>query len=229
MMRRLFVAGLACLLGSGVLHAQAKRAPDVEFWDELDLSARLMPKLTVTVPLVVRNSVSRSNPQLYGLGPLFDYAIAKHVTVTGGYLFVGLPHAGNGNDVHVPLAAITLKAKLSRLDASDRSRAEGLIGLPQNPIRYRNKLVLDVPLADGRWQPFASDEVFYDFSKSDWTQNRFQAGIGHELNARLRLDLFYLERNSRKSNPTATHALGTTLQIKLTPRTRREGLPHEEN
>ncbi len=229
MMRRLFLAGLACLLGSGVIHAQARRAPDVEFWDEVDLSARLVPKLTVTVPLVLRDSVSRSNPQLYGVGPLFDYSIAKHATLTGGYLFVGLPTVGTGNDVHVPLAAVTLKGTLRRLEASDRNRAESLVGLPDNPIRYRNKLVLSLPLADGRWQPFASDEVFYDFSKSAWTQNRFQAGIGHELNARLRLDLFYLERNARKGNPAATHAVGTTLQIKLTRRTHREGLPHEEN
>ena len=221
--------GLALVMGAKIMHAQTGHAPDTEFWDELDLSARLGPNLTVTVPLVIRDSTTLPNPQLYGVGPLFDYALVRHMNVTGGYLFVGVPNAGPGYDVHVPLAAITFKAKIKRLDMSDRNRAEGLIGLPQNPIRFRNKLVLDLPLRSGRWTPFLSDEVFYDFSKSAWTQNRFQAGFGHELSSRLRLDFFYLERNARQSNPTATHALGTTLQIKLRSRTHREGLPHEEN
>jgi len=169
------------------------------------------------------------NPQLYGVGPLFDFAVLKHLTITGGYLFVGLPNTGAGYNVNVPLAAVTFKAKLARLKVSDRSRAEGLIGLPQDPIRYRNKLILDVPFDSERWQPFLSDEVFYDFSKSAWSQNRFQAGLGRELTPRLRLDLFYMERNARQSNPTASHIIGTTLQIKFTKNTRRDSVPHEEN
>lgn len=193
------------------------------------MSTRLKARTTLTIPMVVRNSLSLADPQLYGLGPFFDVVLSKHLTATAGYLFVGLPRTGNGHTANVPLAAITLRQSLRRLQLSDRNRAERLIGLTHDPIRYRNKLVLNLPLARERWLPFLSDEVFYDFSQSAWTQNRFQAGLGRELNERLRLDGFYLERNVRNSNPTATHAIGTTLEWKLTRGIRRRASPHEEN
>jgi hypothetical protein len=214
---------------ASTLNGQTRPGTDVEVWNEIDISSPLARGVTLTVPVVVRDSTSLANPQLFGFGPLVDFAALKHLTMTAGYLFVSLPETGTGYNVNVPLAAMTLKAKLARLKMSDRSRAEELIGLPQNPIRYRNKLILDLPFDSERWQPFLSDEVFYDFSKSAWTQNRFQAGLGRELSPRLRVDLFYMERNARQSNPTASHIVGTTLQIKFTKDTRRESVPHEEN
>ena len=225
-------AALLCLsafCSERTMLGQAAVAPDTEFWDEIDLAARLSTKFTLTLPLVLRNSVTLPDPQLYGVGPLLDFAALKHVTLTAGYLFVGLPRTGAGYRVHVPLAAVTLHAGYRRLLLSDRSRAEGLIGIPQDPIRYRNKLVLDLPLADGRWQPFLSNEAIYDFAKSAWTQNRFQAGVGRQMGPRLRLDVFYLERNARRSNPPATHAIGTTLSIRFTRTSHHEGQPHEQN
>jgi hypothetical protein len=209
--------------------ANAQHAPDTEFWDEMDISVGLSAKTTLTIPLVVRTSVSLADPQLYGFGPFFDVALTKHLTATAGYLFVALPRTGVGYKANVPLAAITLRGLVGRLQVSDRNRAEGLIGIPRDPIRYRNKLVLSLPLAQGKWLPFLSDEAFYDFSQAAWSQNRFQVGIGREIQERLRLDVFYLERNVRQSRPTATHAIGTTLELKLTRAAKRRGLPHEEN
>ena len=226
------VAGALILLSAlGVkplqLCAQSHPSPDIEGWNELDLSAALRHRVTVTVPVVLRNSASLSDPELFGVGPIFDFSVLRHVTVTGGYLFVKLPNIGSGYTVHVPLAAVTFNQKFGRLQASDRNRAEGLIGIPKNPIRYRNKLTLDLPLRSGRWEPFVTDEAVYDFSKSFWSQNRFQAGIGREIGPRLRLDVYYMERNLHLSNPTANHVLATTLQIKFDRLTRKEGSAHE--
>lgn len=231
---RLVLGALACaciLLGlsTSMLFGQAHPGPDVELWNEIDLSSPIAHRVALTVPVVVRDSTSLADPQLLGVGPLVDFAVLRHVTITGGYLFASLPNTGTGYRVNVPLAAVTLRAKLARLEMSDRSRAEGLIGVPHDPIRYRNKLVLDAPFDSGRWRPFLSDEAFYDFSKSAWSQNRFQAGLGRELSPRLRLDVFYMERNARQGNPTASHIIGTTLQIKFVRETRRESVPHEEN
>ena len=74
-----------------------------------------------------------------------------------------------------------------------------------------------------------SDEAFYDFSRSLWSQNRFQAGLGRQLNEQLRLDVFYLERDAHQSHPSATHAIGLTLEVRLTAKTRRKAVSHEEN
>lgn len=191
------------------------RASDWQVWSEVDITAELANRVRVTIPIVVRSSVELPNPQLAGLGPIFDFAVTKRLTVTGGYLFVSLPRTGSGYEVQVPLAAITLNERWRRFGVSDRNRAEKLIGLPGAPIRYRNKVVVERPLGSGRWIAFAKDEVFYDFSQSSWTQNRLEAGTGIRLNPMLRLEAYYLERSVRKSQPSRVHAVGLTLQIQV--------------
>ncbi len=189
------------------------RASDWQVWSEADIVAEISSRVNLTVPMVVRNSFELPNPQLAGLGPVFDFALTNLVTVTGGYLFVILPQTGSGYNVHVPLAAITLNESWRRFRFSDRNRAEKLIGLPGAPIRYRNKFVIERSLASGRWIPFVKDEAFYDFSQSSWTQNRLEAGTGIRLNPLLHLEAYYLERSARKSHPNSVHALGLTLEI----------------
>ena len=175
--------------------------------------------------MVIRSSFNLANPQLAGLGPVFDVSVAKFVIVTGGYLFVTLPKTGPGYSVHVPLAAVTLRQTWHHLRISDRNRAEALIGIPHSPIRYRNKLAVDLGLPSSRVNPFISDEVFYDFEQSAWTQNRLAVGAGIRLNPRLGLDLYYLERSAHKTLPSSVHALGLTLEIHI--KTLKRGNDHD--
>ena len=232
-MRKLYAIGWLIVTAMVIFSAAQAAATDGEMWNEIDVSAPLFERATLTVPFVIRNSLQLPNPQLAGLGPIVDVAIASHLTITTGYLFVALPQTGPTFDVgyyvHVPLAAVTVRGEFAHFNLQDRNRAERLIGIPHSPIRYRNKLVVDLPSPSPGWLPFMSDEVFYDFSQSRWSQNRFQAGVGRQMNEQLRLDVFYLERDAHKSHPSATHAIGLTLEVRLTPRTRRKGASHEEN
>jgi hypothetical protein len=216
------------LVATGSL-AQGRPAPDAEFWNEIDVSGHLNQRTTLTVPVVLRDSFSLTNPQLFGIGPLVDFALTKRLSLTAGYLFVSLPNTGAGYYANVPLAAVTVKGRLARIEASDRNRAEVLFGIPKRPIRYRNKLALDLPFDSRRWQLFMTDEAFYDFSQSAWSQNRFQAGVGRALSRMVRLDVFYMERNVRQSNPPASHIIGTTLEIKFKGESREERIAHGEN
>ena len=70
---------LLLLAGLGMLTASWANADDIEMWNEVDISGRLTERLTLTVPLVVRDSFSLSNPQLDGGGPIFDFALSKSV------------------------------------------------------------------------------------------------------------------------------------------------------
>jgi Protein of unknown function (DUF2490) len=226
-MLKLF-SSLALMAVCGFACAQAA-STDGEMWNEIDVSAPLSGRATLTVPLVLRASFQLPNPQLAGLGPIVDVAVQKHLTLTAGYLFVVLPNSGRGYDVDVPLVAVTFREEIGHLRLQDRNRVEGLFGIPKSPIRYRNKLVVDLPSFSEEWLPFVSDEVFYDCSQSLWSQNRFQAGLGRQINEQVRLDMFYLERDAHKSLPSATHAVGISLELRLTAKTRRKGVSHEEN
>jgi hypothetical protein len=195
---------------------------DIQMWNELDLTAAF-GRVQLTAPLVVRNSFQLANPQIAAGGILAEVSLEKWISLSGGYLLAGLPNTGKGYTSNIPLLAMTLKHSLGRLQLSDRNRAEKLYGLPNSPVRYRNKVSASIPLGGGRWVPFVTNETFYDFSKSGWTQNRFQAGISHPLTARLRLDAFFLERSDLRSSANSVHAIGLTLSIDLKPK------KHQEN
>ncbi len=221
---------LRLLAALTMLLAGSVKAAEVEMWNEVDISARLTDRLTVTAPVVVRDSFSLSNPQLDGGGPIFDFALNKSLSVTAGYLFVSVPNAGRGYNVNVPLAAVTFVHRLGRVRIADRNRAEYLSGFIYNPIRYRNKLTIDFPLgARGYWTPFLSDEAFYDFSQSAWSQNRFQVGVGRRFSPALRLDAYFLQRSNLLASAGNSHAIGVTLEISVGHRPKEEGAQHGKN
>lgn len=202
---------------------------DIEMWNEVDLMTHVLPHTTLTVPFVLRDSFTLANPQLAGIGPIFDVTIARHVTGTIGYLYVAVPNTGPGFNANVPLGAVTLHKEARGINFADRNRAECLFGIPGKPVRYRNKLVIEAPKLDHNWRPYVSDEVFYDFSQSLWSQNRFQIGAVHSFSDVFRLNLFYLERDAHRSNPTASHAIGLAAEVHVGRGRLRRGLPNEEN
>jgi len=220
--RARWVAGavfqVTCALAlSAPLAAQSPPVTDTQFWTELDLATGLSPRVEFTVPLMLRASTSLPNPVLGAPGALLSFQLHEHLSLDAGYLFADLPHAAGGLQVHLPLLAITGKTKLGRLALSDRNRVEILEGFPEGPIRYRNRLVLDLPFTTQHraWHAFLADEAFYDFSVEHWTQNRFQAGARTRLTERLSLDAYYLLRNARRALPGQVNVVGTTLSVRL--------------
>lgn len=205
-------SGLWCLS----LLAAAARAQTAQSWNEVDVAASWRI-VAFTLPLVARMDSRLPNPQLLAAGLTADLPLPWELTLTGGYLFVDLPQR-TPSDVRVPLAALSKSFRIGRVTVADRNRFEKLIGLSTSPVRYRNRLLANLPLgATGRWHAFIDDEVFYDFSASHWTQNRFQVGGGAGLRTHLALDLYFLQRNLRGGAPP-TRVVGATLKILLTER-----------
>ena len=200
-----------------LLLASFARAQDFQQWNEIDLTASWR-KADFLIPLLARTDSSLPNPQLAATGVLADVRLPLHLTLTAGYLFADLPQASY--KVHVPLIALTPTFHLGRLTIADRNRFEKLVGYPTDPVRYRNRLLVDCPFGPReRWHVFTDDEIFFNLTAADWNQNRFQAGGGARLSQRLDLDVYYLQKNPAGNAPV-THVLGTTLTIGLRPRPR---------
>jgi hypothetical protein len=190
-------------------------AADFQNWDEIDFSDQVAPRVTVTFPVLARESFKLRDPQLDATGALIDVRVNNNFTLTGGYLYVNLPFTGRGYEANVPLVAATVKEKIGSFVVSDRSRAEQLFGLPDFPVRYRNKVNISVPLDNGRWAPFIANEAFFDFSQSRWTQDRFQVGVDVGLNDQVRLNTYYLVRTNLRNGVNDVNAIGLTLEVRL--------------
>ena len=187
-------------------------AQDVQSWNEVDFEAS-WPKVDLTVPFLVRIDNRLPNPQLAATGITADMTLPWNLTFTGGYLFADLPHRSVA--VHVPLVAISKSFRIRRATLVDRNRFEKLIGFGSSPVRYRNRLLLDLSFGNhDRWHVFTDNEMFFDLSAFARNQNRFQVGSGARLNRRLFMDLYYLQRNLPAPTPT-THVVGATLKVIL--------------
>ena len=194
-----------------VLAAASAHGRDFQDWSEVDLTAA-WHHVDLLVPFVARTDTVKPNPQLAATGLTADVHLPLHLTLTPGYLFADLPQSSA--HVHIPLLALTGTMHLHRLAVADRNRLEGLIGYSGNPVRYRNRLLFDLPFAE-RAHLFLDDELFVNLSTGAFNQNRLQSGAGLHLTPRLLVDLYYLQKNPPSG--AATHVLGSTLRIALTP------------
>jgi hypothetical protein len=142
--------------------------------------------------------------------------LSRYFRLTGGYLFADLPQRAHLH-VHIPLIAVSTTVRVRRLVIADRNRLEKLNGFGASPVRYRNRVFVDLPLGGGgRWHMFGDDEAFFDTFVSRWSQNRLQVGGGTRVAPDVSLDLFYLRRTLTGGAP-GTHVLGTTVRVMLRP------------
>jgi hypothetical protein len=204
----------------GFLFTAAAHAQDFQWWSEFDLAGST-GAVDFLAPFLARLDPSTPNPQLVGTGVTADLRVSRHFTLTGGYLFAGLPQRRHLH-VHIPLVAASITVRAGRLVIADRNRVERLIGYGASPVRYRNRVFIDLPLGkEGRWHMFGDNEAFFDVGASRWSQNRFQLGAGTRVGPGVSLDVFYLRRTLIGGAPD-THALGTTVKVVL-KRFREEG------
>lgn len=189
------------------------RAQEVQSWNEVDFEASWR-KVDLTLPFLARIDTGLPNPQLAATGITADVSLPWNLTLTGGYLFADLPQ--RSIKVHVPLLAISKSFRVRRATVVDRNRFEKLIDFGSSPVRYRNRLLLDLPFGKhDQAHLFADDEIFLDLPASARNQNRFQVGGGTRLNRRLLVDLYYLQRSLPGPTPT-THVVGATVKVMLT-------------
>ena len=206
-----WVFAVVCLCG---LMGPVAKAQTVQSWNEVDLAAN-WNRASFTLPMVIRLDTQLANPQLAATGVLVDLPVARHFTITPGYLFADLPQ--NSTQVHVPLLAGSVVWQAGKFSLADRNRVEKLYGYGTEPVRYRNRILVDRPFGlSHRWHAFASDEVFWNLSNATWNQNRLQLGGGVRLSRAAFLDMYYLQRDA-SGGAVETRALGTTLRILLRP------------
>jgi hypothetical protein len=184
---------------------------DVEFWSELDVSAKLSDSIALTMFGLDRSSLQLANPQLGGVGVVADFRANNLLTFSLGYIYAGLPNIGKGFTVDAPLAAVSLGQAFGRWSIRERSRVERLYGVPGDPYRYREKVDISYAVLP-RFHLFANDEVFYQFGIDRWNQNRAQVGFNRVINEAVSVDLFYLQRNTA-SEPKNTKGLGATVHL----------------
>jgi hypothetical protein len=191
---------------------------DSQLWSELDATHPITADLSATGIFTTRLGNDLPNPTLTAGGLQLDYRIgAWTASVTGYYASTRNAQSGGHTGIWLPAAALTYEIGFGPMALSDRNRVEQLEGLPNSPMRYRNRAGADwhFPGEHALSDLFVADEVFYDFSRDRWTRNRAQVGVEFYLTASARLQTFYMRQNNTYGAPDRLNVLGLTVQIDI--------------
>lgn len=191
---------------------------DEQSWNELDVQHVIDPDWSATAILTTRLGVDVPDPTLTAVGlQVDDRRGAWLASATAYRIWTRSATDGTGHGLWLPALAFSWLPAFHGLQFSERNRIEQVEGISGNPVRYRNRIGVDGPLAARPGAPrlFLADEVFYDFSSAHWTRNRLQAGILCALNAATHLQLYLLRQDSRSGRPARLDVLGLTLAVEL--------------
>lgn len=198
--------------------AAAPPAVDNQYWGEVDATHPLSSDFSVTGIVTAHIGNQLPNPTFTGVGLQLDYVTGQFMT-SGGSYFVSIRSAGSGEHItaRLPFIAETYKVKYADVTLTDRNRIEEVEGVPNSPRRYRNRFGLDWSLSgnESLTHIFATDEVFYDFSRSQWTRNRAQVGLTLSITQNAALLVFYLRQQDNHGAPNRLNVIGTTLQMTI--------------
>jgi len=191
--------------------------PDDQLWTELDVTAPLGDRTSITGIAQLRLSETLSNPTYTASGLDFNYQ-------TGSWTFsLGYRHQVTGDRGQQENPNVTQLARVTGTHAWRfgrgtllfRTRIENTLTASSNPWRVRLR-------GEYRWATqglgpisylYTNDEAFYEFSDDKWFRNRFQAGMNLIAAAGSSVQLYYQRQDTKTSTPGAINALGITAVI----------------
>lgn len=211
-----FMAGVFVCAAQAAAQVPEK---DTQSWNDIQLTIPMTKKADFVLQGTIRVGDNITSPVDERLGVGFSYKLAPWLTL-GQALFVRdarAPNARREHETRLTLGA-SLQKPIGKFTLSDRNGFERRWRDPQvNSWRYRNRVRLEHPftIEKKKFTWFVSDEVFYDWSLSDWVRNRAAIGAYHAFNKHFTLELYYMRQNDGRSRPGDLHIIGSQLRFKL--------------
>src|SRR3989338_4673532 len=197
-------ACLSVLLLLGVV-PQAWAGDDVQSW----VATELVKRVTKTVDLFFRPEIRIRDD----IGELFYHEFRQ------GVRWAATPHLGIALN-YVFAGDTPSKGRWGPFDVSARGRValrqiQGSAGEQEWQWRIMPKLAYPTKLAGRAITPYVADDLFYDYTRKAFNQNRFFLGVGIPLAAprgtTLTADLYYMLQSklgSVRHDWSENHVLG---------------------
>lgn len=215
---------LLLLLG---LTPRAWAGDDVQSW----VTTELVKRVTKTVDLFFRPEIRiRDN-----IGELFYHEFrqgvrwtpAPHLGIGLNYLFARNAASNKSRDEHTGELDIMSKGRWGRFDVSARGRValrqiQGSAGEQEWQLRLMPKLAYPTTIAGRKVAPYLADDLFYDYTRDAFNQNRLFLGLIVPLSAprgvTLKADVYYMlqsQLGSVRHDWSENHVLGAALTARF--------------
>ncbi|MBI3321825.1 MAG: DUF2490 domain-containing protein, partial [Candidatus Omnitrophica bacterium] len=173
-------AALAWTVSVGTAPCLAR--DDVQSWNTVELSKRLGPHWEVFFlpELRIRDDAGELFYHEYRQG--VRYKPSKHWQVGLNYLFVRNESSGKPLEEHTGELDLTPKTTLGPLEVSLRGRLalrtiQGSAGEQEWQFRVMPKMAYPTQFAGHTLIPYVADDLFYDYTRDAWNQNRVFLGL----------------------------------------------------
>lgn len=207
---------------AGIASAQATSPPptdDTQLWSDVQLTVPLKKKVDLILTGTFRLGRNLTNPIEERGAISLAFKANNYLTFETGYLYIATQSSKIRRNYENRLVLSgTIKFPIGKFTLSDRSQFERRFRNSQSDsTRYRNRLRVEYPVVVGsqKFNVFASNEIFYDWSVNKWIRNRFAVGANKKLSQRLTAEVYYMRQNDGRSRPGDLHVIGTIFKVQL--------------
>lgn len=200
-------------------------AQETEFWCDINLYKNLNKRLTLFGDAGPRVTLNENSPYGFYIRPSISYKISDHATIGGGLAWFQVTSPETKVHEIRGWQGIRFEWKVwNRLLVSNYNRIEERWFVEEGNrdflLRFRILGGVTIPinhstLLENTWYIPLAYEVFEDLNDHQTVfinRTRVYAGIGYVANSNIRIELFYIDNESR-SNPG--EELGTVNVIRL--------------
>ena len=151
---------------------------------------------------------------------------SAHLQIGLNYLFAKDRSSGKPREEHTGEVDITPKTSVGSWDLSVRGRValraiQRSAGEQEWQLRLMPKIAYRTALAGHKVAPYIADDVFYEYTRKAWNQNRLYLGasvpLGKAAGAEVSVDVYYMLQNQlgARRDWSSNHILGTKLGVKF--------------
>jgi len=143
------------------------------------------------------------------------------------YLFVRNESSGKPLEEHTGELDVTPKASVGSWDLSLRGRLalrtiQGSAGEEEWQVRVMPKIAYRTAIAGRTLTPYVADDLFYDYTRTAWNQNRLYLGVSVPLGtlagAQISVEAYYMlqsQLGSRRHDWSSNHVVGTKWGVRF--------------
>lgn len=225
MKRAMVVMGFIGMLGWGGAAAWAR--DDFQTWHGAEVVKRFGSAWEVAfLPEIrIRDDASQLFYHEYRQG--IRWKPSKHLQFGLNYLFVRNESSGKPLEEHTGELDVTPKASVGPWDLSVRGRLalrtiQRSAGEHEWQVRVMPKLAYRAKMAGRAIAPYLADDLFYDYTRKAWNQNRLYLGasvpLGTAAGAAVSVEAYYMlqsQLGSTRRDWSSHHIVGTKWSVKF--------------
>jgi len=196
----------------------ARASDDWQYWNLLTLKHEFNDTVTLDIASEQKWRDDASDFFLYSVFIVPTVSLTENVSVGAGYRWERRDEDNSWTTENRFLVPLTLKWTMKEWAIQLRNQLEYRdLEDDQDRWRIRERITVKRPVQVGQLSvvPFASEEVFYDFTAEQMNQNRVAAGLSVPWRKRMTLTVFYMNKAERDGDWSSVNVLGTEVAFRF--------------